>query len=135
MSDIAIGKDIDSYCGKCKLVLAHTIETVVDGKVKRVHCNTCQAQHIYRPNPPGTRKKAASSRTSPSAPPTTPAEYEELLKKYDTARAKPYAPASQFGERDLLKHSVFGIGIVTVRRGDKIDVLFADRTRTLVHQR
>ena len=135
MSEIAIGKNVDSYCGKCKLVLAHTIETIVEGKIKRVHCNTCQAQHVYRPNAPGTRKKASSSRSSQSGPPTTPAEYEELLKKYDAAKAKPYAPKSQFSERDLVKHNVFGLGIVTVRRGDKIDVLFADRPRVLVHQR
>lgn len=135
MSEIAIGKNVDSYCGKCKLVLAHTIETIVDDKIKRVHCNTCQAQHVYRPNAPGTRKKASSSRSTQSGPPATPADYEDLMKKYDTAKAKPYAPAGQFSERDLLKHSVFGLGIVTVRRGDKIDVLFPDKARTLVHQR
>ncbi len=133
MSEIAIGKNVDSYCGKCKLVLAHTIETVVDGKIKRVHCNTCQAQHAYRANAPGARKKAAAAASSSAMP--TVADYDDLLKKYDSAKAKPYAPTTQFTERDLLNHTTFGLGIVTVRRGDKIDVLFPDKPRTLIHAR
>jgi len=135
MTEKTIGKNVDSYCGKCKLVLAHTIETVVDGKIKRVHCNTCQAQHAYRPNAPGTRKKASGSRSSANTPPPTIADYDDLLKKYDAAKAKPYTPKAQFTERELLNHTVFGLGIVTVRRGDKIDVLFPDKPRTLVHER
>lgn len=133
MSDIQIGKNVDSYCGKCKLVLAHTIESIENGKVKRVHCNTCQAQHLYRANAPGSRKRAAGSSSGRAA--TATLSYDELLKDQDAGKARPYAPSTEFAERQLLRHSTFGLGIVTTRRGDKIDVLFEDQPRVLVHAR
>lgn len=134
MSNLEIGKSIDSYCGKCKLVLAHTIETVENGKVKRVHCNTCQAQHAYRANAPGTRKKASGTAASRAAA-AAALSYDELLKQHDAAKARPYAPSAEFTEKQLMQHSTFGLGIVTTRRGNKIDVLFADQARVLVHAR
>ena len=47
------GGNVDSWCGKCKLILAHTIEALVGDKPARVHCNTCKAQHSYKPYEPG----------------------------------------------------------------------------------
>ena len=46
------GSTVDSWCTKCKLVLAHTVEAMVEGKITRVHCNTCRGQHAYRPDAP-----------------------------------------------------------------------------------
>ena len=44
-----VGDNIDGWCTRCKLVLTHTIEAVVGGKITRVHCNTCRGQHAYLP--------------------------------------------------------------------------------------
>src|SRR5207253_4172029 len=33
-----VGKEIDGWCTRCKLVLTHTIEAVANGKITRVHC-------------------------------------------------------------------------------------------------
>ena len=135
MTQFTIGKDIDSWCGKCKLMLAHTIETVVDGKVKRAHCNTCNAQHAYKAYPPGESPRRASTtrRSSKSNEPPVPADYETLLKRHDAAKARPYVGATAYGAGQLLRHTHFGLGIITARRGNKIDVLFPDKARTLVH--
>ncbi len=47
------GDDVDSWCGTCKRLLAHTVEAMVDDVPARVHCNTCKAQHKYKPYMPG----------------------------------------------------------------------------------
>ena len=41
-----VGSDIDSWCGKCKRILAHTVEAMVGDKPARVNCNTCKSQHF-----------------------------------------------------------------------------------------
>lgn len=134
MTQLTIGKNIDSWCGKCKLMLAHTIETILDGKVKRVHCNTCGAQHAYKANAPGEGpRRTATKRSGSAAEAATVADYDTMLKRYDTNKARPYGTTTAFGTGQLVNHTQFGLGIVTARRGNKIDVLFPDKARTLVH--
>ena len=56
---LSVGENIDAYCLKCKLVLAHLILFKVDGVVNRVQCKTCGAEHKYRETVPGAKKTAA----------------------------------------------------------------------------
>ena len=55
-----IGENIDAYCLKCKLLVAHVIMLKVDGAVSKVKCNTCGAQHKYRPKMPAAKKSTVS---------------------------------------------------------------------------
>ncbi len=136
-----VAKDVDSWCTRCKLVLAHTIEAVVDGRITRVHCNTCHGQHAFRPTPPGEAADAARSGSRPARPraaqkTSKTSRYEELVRGREGAAARPYAISEHFAESDLLQHPTFGLGLVTaVKEANKIDVLFADGPRTLAHNR
>jgi hypothetical protein len=127
------GGNIDSWCGKCKLILAHTIEAMVGDKPARVHCNTCRSQHSYRPHAPSavsrhTREGGAiKGRTS---------RFQSLLKAKNTEVVKPYSPKDRYEEGDVLEHPTFGRGIATaVKDATKIEVLFETGSKTLVHGR
>src|SRR5688572_25212638 len=61
------GGNVDSWCGKCKMMLAHTIEAMVGDKPVRVLCNTCKAQHGYKPNKPSETAKRVRSSTPGAA--------------------------------------------------------------------
>ncbi len=123
-----IGDRIDSYCGRCKMMLAHTVETIEGGKIKKCHCNTCGAQHAYRPKPP---KRIAGM---PAIPETS--DYEKLMKAQDPAKAKKYSTSDRFQASDLINHSSFGLGIVIlIKESNKIEVLFQDGPKTMVHGR
>lgn len=127
-----VGKDIDSWCTKCKLVLAHTVEAVVKGKVTRVHCNTCGGQHAYRANPPGTGTRARAARES--EPKTH--SYATLMKTKDPSKAKRYAQTERFAYNDLISHATFGLGVVTALKDvNKIEVSFPDGSKVLLHRR
>ena len=126
-----VGGTIDSWCGKCKLVLAHTIEAMVGDKPARVHCNTCNAQHTYKAQQP-----AASSGGSESPGKGRTSRYHILLKGKDTAQAKPYSPSERYAPGDLMQHAIFGFGVATaVRDGTKIEVLFEAGPKVLIHDR
>lgn len=139
MSAAKVGSNVDSWCTRCKLMLAHTVEAMVGTKISRVHCNTCNAQHAYRPNPPGVR--AASSRTRNAsghrAAKAVPQgkDYDAMMRGRDTARARRYGMQERFAASEVINHPTFGYGLVTSDKGDKIDVLFPDGLKTLAQGR
>src|SRR6266511_3985193 len=45
---IKVGGEVDAFCTKCELTLAHTVHAVVSGKPVKVECNTCHGVHRYR---------------------------------------------------------------------------------------
>ena len=131
----AIGKDIDSWCTRCRMMLAHTVEAVVNGRVTRVHCNTCGGQHAHRARPPGTGTGSRARTTRAEA--VKPArDYAALLRSRDPATARPYATTERFKDGELIRHPTFGLGLITaLRDGNKIEVVFTDGSKTLIHRR
>jgi hypothetical protein len=141
---IKAGSTVDGWCTKCKLVLAHTVEAMADGKITRVHCNTCRGQHAHRAGAPATRGAAGASpargakgaaRKTPDKPPKR-SEYETLLRGRTGATARTYATSQRFAPGELIRHATFGLGVVTGERDSvKIDVHFADGPKVLMHGR
>lgn len=128
MSKKEPGGTIDSWCGKCKMILAHTIEAMVGSKPARVHCNTCQSQHAYRASEPG--------KTAPRTGGTRGVRYKTLLGNSNPATAKAYSPKDTYRAGDVLQHPMFGVGVTTsVKDVTKIEVLFEAGPKLLVHGR
>lgn len=140
-----IGENIDAYCLKCKLVLAHTILFMVGGAVSKVKCNTCGAEHKYRPEKPAAKKTAVSR------PPTlkesiarraaaakveannAPMQWDIRNRSMDrSAAVKDYSIHSQYRAKDIVNHHVFGLGFVERIVSDKsMDVLFSDAVKLM----
>jgi len=138
MVQAVVGKSVDSWCARCKLMLAHTIEAVVNHKITRTHCNTCGAQHAYRRNPPGTASakiRGASSASARSMKAFAPAvDYQALLHGKDVGNARAYKISERFQPKEIICHPIFGVGfVVRVRDTNKIDVGFSDGLKTLTH--
>ena len=133
------GSTVDSWCTKCKLVLAHTVEAMVDTKITRVHCNTCRGQHAYRASAPGTKTAgggASKTARAKAEKAPKPNDLETLLRGRTAASAKPYATSARFAPGDVISHTAFGLGVVTGERDSvKIDVQFADGPKVLMHGR
>jgi len=136
------GGTIDSWCGKCKLVLAHTIEAMVGNKPARVQCNTCKAQHAYKPNQPNgvTRQsREGTMKATATAPKTTKpraSKYQSLIKGKDIPSAKKYSSKDKYALGDVLDHPSFGFGVTTaVKDATKIEVLFEGGSKILIHGR
>jgi hypothetical protein len=130
------GDNVDSWCGKCKFVLAHTIEAMADDKPARVNCNTCKAQHGYKPVAPGAGSRSQKTEAgSPRPGRSRASRYETLLKGKDAA-AKSYSPKDKYELGDIMAHPSFGLGVATaIKDHTKIEVLFDDGPRVLVHGR
>ena len=131
-----VGKDIDSWCTRCKMMLAHTVEAVVSGRVTRVHCNTCGGQHAYRPKPPGSGGERTRKRADSERPAKQVRDYASLVRGRDPSSARAYALTERFADGELIRHPTFGLGVVTsLKDSNKIEVMFPDGGKTLIHRR
>ncbi len=133
MTKIAVGSDVEAYCTKCKMVLAHTVIAMQGLKPRRVKCNTCNGEHNYRATKPlaKTAKKPAKAKTG--TPKRTRQSWEEVMQEASSKPHKSYSMSGSFGEGDWIEHKAFGLGCVqSFTPPNKITVRFADSTRMLV---
>jgi hypothetical protein len=127
-----VGGEVDGFCGRCKMVLAHTVLAMVGKNVARVRCNTCMTDHAYR-RAPGTVLAAASRSTPRAARVVIGFDAQIAARGADSARA--YSPRATFRVDELISHPTFGLGIIRAVRQDKVDVAFKSAERTLIHAR
>lgn len=131
MATHRVGGEVDSFCARCKLTLAHTILAMVAAKVARVRCNTCGSDHAFRSTPGRTRAASTTRATHERVV----LSFEEQLAGKDVAHAARYTPKDSYRVDQVIDHPSFGLGIVTAVREDKVDVVFKFAQKTLVHGR
>lgn len=111
-TEFVIGDRVEKLCVKCGEERGHVIASLTKrGKISRVTCPKCGTVGSFKSGATtGTRRKL-----DPGAP-------------YDQTRA--------YRTGQTMMHPTFGQGEVTALiEPQKIDVLFADRMRRLVHAR
>jgi uncharacterized Zn finger protein len=105
-----VGERTDQLCAVCGEERGHIVRSVTKrGQISRVSCSKCGTVSIFK----------SSLRTAPRAASKTPAPYDRTL----TYRAG-----------QSMTHTTYGVGEVTgLIEPQKIDVLFQDRLRRLIH--
>ena len=146
MKPLSAGAEIDAWCTKCRMDLSHRIIALVEGRPKRVICQTCNSEHNYRSpkgvaSPTPARRASPTSARAPKGQRIAKAEQERLdewkvhVLGKDEEAFKKYSIDGNFSEGELLLHKKFGEGYVTeVLEDSKVSVMFRDGPRTLAHQ-
>lgn len=143
MSQLTVGKDVLSYCSKCKLNLNHTIVAMKDSQtIAKVKCNTCKTMHAFK-DPSQSKTKSTGTRIKKVASPTKSSS-NKIVSVSDlwmdkmsntTKKSTPYSVKTKFHEGDIIDHVKFGPGIVEKVIDDKIEVVFRHEIKTLVHNK
>ena len=63
-----VGGEVDAFCTKCELVLAHTVHAMVGGGPVKVECNTCHGVHRYK-DPSGAAAQRLGETAGTRGPP------------------------------------------------------------------
>ena len=134
MSSFSAGKEVLSYCGKCKLPLGHTIVAMKDSStIGKVQCNTCKAIHMYKdPSTKAKKVKSSSTKTTRKKSVSVGQLWMEEMGKA-SGKAIGYTIREKFEVGDIIDHKKFGPGIVQAHIDDKIEVLFQHELKLLVH--
>ena len=108
-----VGERVDKLCAVCGVERGHVVASITKrGQVSRVSCPAC-----------GTRSSFKSSTATSGS-------------QANTKTGAPYDPKRTYRTGQVLLHPSFGPGEVTaIIEPQKIDVLFADRLRRLIHAR
>lgn len=127
-----------AQCKKCEVeryhkVLAHASENSV-----KLQCEVCAKKSTFKFEDPN--KKAKAPRKTAAAKITAARtlyveEFNSFKSQSDLSKAKPYNMRMSFHTSETIQHSKFGTGFVKSVQGDKIEVLFEDEVRFLVHNR
>jgi hypothetical protein len=65
--------------------------------------------------------------------PSAPTTWAEAVGARPDTDFKPYSMANTYARNDLVQHSKFGKGVVTLVDGSRVEVLFEDGPRKLGH--
>ncbi len=105
-----VGERVDKLCAKCGEERGHIVAIVTKrGQISRVSCPKCETVSTFK----------LSTRTSPRPSSKAPSPYDRTF-TYRTGQT--------------MTHETFGVGEVTkLTEPRKIDVLFPDRLRRLIH--
>jgi len=131
---IKVGGEVDSFCTKCEMALAHTVIAMVEGRPVKVECNTCHGVHRFRGDVPGAARRpngAAPPRPARERPVTV--SFEAALREKNLAMARRYSPRESYQLDDVVEHPTFGLGWVSaVRDATKVEVTFRSDVKVLV---
>src|SRR5512132_2916008 len=79
---VKVGGEVDSFCTKCEMTLAHTVIAMVEGRPVKVECNTCHGVHRYRGDALGATgsrpSRAGATKTARERPVTL--SFDEVLR-------------------------------------------------------
>lgn len=106
------GERVEKFCAVCGEERGHVVASVTKaGRITRVSCPKCGTRSAFK----------AGGETTP---------------RVSARPGAPYDSANTYRTGQSMTHPVFGVGEVTaVIEPQKIDVLFPDRMRRLIHAR
>ena len=107
-----VGSRVEKLCAVCGVERGHVVASVTkQGRVSRVDCPKCGTRSAFKAGAGTTTRATAKS-------------------------GAPYDCTHTYRTGQTMMHPTYGLGEVTaVIEPQKIDVLFADRMRRLIHAR
>ena len=116
------------------MVLAHTTPTAA-----KTECEICKSKKTYSLPKAGAPKKtgsaAAKNSTKTTRAKSHTGEYENRIQNQQSKEAIPYSIKTLFLEKQKIQHPKFGLGFVQKAAIDRIDVIFADEVKVLIHNK
>lgn len=125
----SVGEQLEARCTKCRKNTLHTIITLAEEAPGKVQCSGCSREHKFRP--PTVPKKPAVRR-SVNHRDAERKEWKTLRPNMNSDKAMDYSMTAAFKVKNLIKHPVFGLGLVQRVVGpQKVEVLFEDGKKTM----
>ena len=139
-------------CKKCDVERYHKVIAHTSTDSAKVQCEVCGRKGTYKlPKQKNlslgsdgkgvgagvgeVKAKRASTVSAASRKAQYESEYLALKEKYSNAKIEAYNMRTQFAAEQVLQHPKFGVGFVRQVMGDKIEVVFSDEVRPMVHNR
>jgi len=136
----SVAKSFVMFCSKCNGEKFHTVMTHTSADSAKVICEICKKRSTYKLGSDKPKKviKVKSSSLSGNLVENRDDHnmiYIKLIEEANQVEPKPYNVKAEFGLRQKIQHVKFGLGVVNRVLDDRVEVVFADEVRQLVHRR
>jgi hypothetical protein len=137
-----VAKSFFTLCKKCDSDRYHTVLAHTTSRTAKIKCEVCGSQKSY-----SLPKKAAATGTGAAKVTRTSTrsetarrtshnnEYATLLETHEKKAPVTYSIKGKFEKNQKIEHPKFGLGVVRDVQNEKVEVIFADEVRNLVHNR
>lgn len=126
-----------SHCKKCDAERYHKVLAHPTDKSAKLQCEVCKAKSTYKlPSEKKAKKTLSGAPRAARVPRVSHAsEYETLLAKASSNDELKYSIKAKFEVDQKITHPKFGIGIIKTSMTDRVEVVFSDEVKTLMHNR
>ncbi len=147
MSLPAVAKSFYTFCKKCDADRYHRVLTHTSSTSAKIECEVCKSKKSYSLPKTGSSSTTAKRLAGKSSDPSTSkrsssvsarshaGQYELFTQNKASVEATPFSIKTKFNENQKINHPKFGVGFVVKSFSDKIEVIFSDEMRTLMHAR
>ncbi|RME17836.1 MAG: hypothetical protein D6797_01605 [Bdellovibrio sp.] len=109
----------------------HKVIAHLDAEKAKIECEVCGSKKTYK-----KKKKKTTGRSRARKKVKTAEEiWRELKEQMTEQTPQPYSMNARFETQMAIQHPKFGLGFVTGANGLKIQVVFEDGEKFLVHNR
>lgn len=137
-----VARNINVFCKKCDSERYFKVITHLDETTAKLKCEVCGTHRNYSIDEatPSTAVKRASGAKSTAKAAKAPknktaSAWLTLKEQYKGPEAVEYNMAHKFTADASLVHPTFGLGFVTKALPNKIEVLFSEGVKELLHSR
>lgn len=140
-----VGKSFYTFCKKCDTDRYQKVLAMPTESSAKLECEVCHSKSTWKvpkAKAPGAAKAAprgaaakAKANAESARAAAHSAEYENLAKSLDEAPSTAYNMKTKFEKDTKLSHPKFGMGFIRAVQPEKIEVVFQDEVRSLVHNR
>ncbi len=124
-----VAKSFPTHCKKCDTERYHTVITHKSETTASVQCEVCKSKKTFKLT---TQEKKGRRSTKPKMVEVGPS-WDELNQKIGQDNIQSYSIRGSFGMDSAIDHKKFGLGFVIESFDHKIEVVFKDQVRQLIH--
>jgi len=137
-----VATNINVFCKKCDTdryfkVITHTSDTSAKLKCEVCGCsrtyNLAEESKAYVPKGKTARAPRAPKETAAAKASKSQAVWLTMKEEYKGPQAVDYSISNKFADQTSLNHPTFGLGFVTKSLPSKIEVVFSDGVKELMH--
>lgn len=132
-----VAKSFFTFCKKCNADRYHKVITHITSTSAKIECEVCHSKKSYSLPKAGTARKAPVKKSVKKVGRRTSHadEYQQLMTKSDGETGLPFSIRTKYTINQKINHPKFGAGFVKSVLLDRMDVMFADELKTLIHNK
>ena len=135
-----VAKSFHTFCKKCDADRYHIVLTHTSSTSAKIECEVCHSKKTYTLPKAGSSMAKKKTTTGPAKVPRAKKnshadEFNALMLNRGAEKGIPFSIKTKFQSDQKIEHSKFGVGFIKTVLPDRVDVMFSDEVKTLMHNK